>query len=215
MVESSPYTLKDHSKQRKRWVVGTLQNLDKIDVRSRVGTLYRLIVWNLGLYAAAAAVPLWGLTFLYTPSIMGLRLINTSARWLPAPPYLSGGQFVFDILDGNIWRYVARGELVPILLGVLLSMSLFTWLFTYFEGFYLNKVYATPEISTGQLVKEFGTLACTVWFIGLLENLPSLEGVISFLQGHAEWAVTPKTLEMHYDGSVSPLPQVSRAAPSE
>jgi hypothetical protein len=176
-------------RQRKRWVVGTLQNWKHMNAKLKRETGFRLSIWTTGFFATMVSIPLWILTAFYFVS--GLLHLQVGTVPFLQAPFLTTGQLASSALNGGIASYHFSGNLVQVVLGIGAAASLAIWAFSYVLGFYLNHLY-NSRAGLARHAKGLLTLLLSLWFVGFLENEPMVAGLVEFLRGKASWEVTPK-----------------------
>ncbi|HYR04442.1 MAG TPA: glycosyltransferase family 2 protein [Nitrososphaerales archaeon] len=189
ILESSPSSISGLMRQRKRWVVGTLQNWKHMNARLKRETGFRLAIWTTGFFATMVSIPLWILTVFYF--VAGTLHLQVGTVPYLQPPFLTTGQVASSVLSGGMGAFHVSGNLLEVVLGVGAAASLAIWAFSYVLGFYLNHLYNT-RAGLVRHTRDVLTLLLSLWFVGFLENEPMVAGLIEFLQGKASWEVTPK-----------------------
>jgi cellulose synthase/poly-beta-1,6-N-acetylglucosamine synthase-like glycosyltransferase len=189
VLESSPSSIAGLMRQRKRWVVGTLQNWKHMNAKLKRETGFRLSIWTTGFFATMVSIPLWILTVFYFVS--GALHLQVGTMAFLQPPFLTTGQLASSALSGGAGSYHFSGDLLQVVLGVGAAASLAIWAFSYVLGFYLNHLY-NSRAGFVRHARDVLTLLLSLWFVGFLENEPMVAGLVEFLQGKSSWEVTPK-----------------------
>jgi cellulose synthase/poly-beta-1,6-N-acetylglucosamine synthase-like glycosyltransferase len=189
ILESSPSSITGLMRQRKRWVVGTLQNWKHMNAKLKRETGFRLSIWTTGFFATMVSIPLWILTVFYFVS--GALHLQVGTMPFLQPPFLTTGQLASSALSGGVGSYHFSGDLVQVVLGLGAAASLAIWAFSYVLGFYLNHLY-NSRAGFVRHARDILTLLLSLWFVGFLENEPMVAGLVEFLQGKSSWEVTPK-----------------------
>jgi cellulose synthase/poly-beta-1,6-N-acetylglucosamine synthase-like glycosyltransferase len=189
ILESSPSSITGLMRQRKRWVVGTLQNWKHMNAKLKRETGFRLSIWTTGFFATMVSIPLWILTVFYFVS--GALHLQVGTMPFLQPPFLTTGQVASSALSGGVGSYHFSGDLVQVALGLGAAASLAIWAFSYVLGFYLNHLY-NSRAGFVRHARDILTLLLSLWFVGFLENEPMVAGLVEFLQGKSSWEVTPK-----------------------
>ncbi|HME18650.1 MAG TPA: glycosyltransferase family 2 protein [Nitrososphaerales archaeon] len=191
VLESSPRTVTGLVAQRKRWVVGTLQNWKQMAAGVKRSTAMRFGIWGVGFVAALVAVPLWLATFAYVP----VKLYNPSASFLTFffnAPYLTPGQVIFDLFDGRLTGHYLPLHPFETALGFLALPSLLIWMGSYFLGFVYNHSFQFGDTKLRSHLMDVFVMMLSLPVIGVLENYPLVKGLVEYRQGRADWVVTPK-----------------------
>ena len=160
LLEQPPLNIKDHFFQRRRWVLGTLQNGDKFPLWHRFKLLYKSVTYFLG-FASAVASTAFTL-YSYVPAL------------------LSPSTYVSNIEKTLASFTLQQPAVDPVELGIgaILMFTSLVWLLSYQLGLYLNLRYS--DIGWKKRVKyHFQTLIlCPI--IGLVETFPAFWAMIEY-----------------------------------
>jgi len=204
VLESSPRTVKGMVAQRKRWVVGTLQNWKEMPASVKRSVAFRLGTWGIGFVAALIAIPLWLLTATYFPfKVTGYRsdwvaLTAPFFRMFPFaaqvanPPFLTPTQVFYDLFDGRLLFHYVPMHPLETALGLMALPSLLIWMGSYCIGFLYNHSFQFGDTKLWSHLKDVVVLMLSLPVIGVLENYPLVKGILEYRQGRADWVVTPK-----------------------
>jgi egghead protein (zeste-white 4 protein) len=198
IFESSPATLSSFLKQRKRWVVGTLQNFRRLPSSVCKNITYRFTVWYCGFLSAVVSLPLWLLSFAYLfYLIMGYSGIPYVPHGILDTPFVTINELIVDAFQGDVFKWLQVDKALPLTLGLLAGTSFITWVLGYVIGLYHNNSFTIPAIYSvsGESIKKlkcFILFIITIWFVGLFENYPMFKGLIEYRRGKVEWDVTRK-----------------------
>jgi cellulose synthase/poly-beta-1,6-N-acetylglucosamine synthase-like glycosyltransferase len=171
LLEQPPLNIKDHFLQRRRWVLGTLQNLKKFPRWHRFKLMYKSVTYFLGFASAVASAALT--IHNYMPILFSIPdYQKISYNIISLPERLP--DFSFDSLANSMVG------LSPIELGTA-SILLFTslvWFGSYQLGLFMNLKYS--EIRwTKRLILHIQTLLlCPL--IGLVETFPAFWTTIEY-----------------------------------
>ena len=188
MLEQPPLSLRDHYRQRKRWALGIFQNWKNLTRRVKALTVYRVAAWIAGLAGAIVSVPLWFQTILSLPyQFWDLKIIGSLQT-----PFLTGGELLFDLFDGDIVHYLSPQDIFALGLGFFTLLNLALWLGNYVMGVYLNDKWVFGGLCFSHLLKDWLLFCLLVPFIGFIESYPVLGGIRDFLSKNIRWDVTPK-----------------------
>ncbi len=186
VLEQPPLTLGDHYRQRKRWVQGAVQNMKFLPRKLKTkiiltGQGIRIA----GLLAALISIPLWFQTILALPyQFFGIKLFPSLQT-----PFLSGGELVFDLFDGDIYHYLNINDVFAIAAGILTLVNFSLWIGNYLIGVYFNN----KMLSRLGLLKDWFLLALVIPVIGVIESYPILGAFKDTIRKKkTEWFVTPK-----------------------
>ncbi|MGI0039383.1 MAG: glycosyltransferase family 2 protein, partial [Nitrososphaera sp.] len=160
LLEQPPLNLKDHFFQRRRWVLGTLQNGNKFPMWHRFKLLYKSITYFLGFASAVAS--------------------TAFAAYNYIPALLSPSTYISDI-EETLARFTLQPTVidpVEIGIGAVLLFTSLVWLASYQLGLYLNLRYS--DIGWKKRARyHFQTLIlCPI--IGLVETFPAFWAMIEY-----------------------------------
>jgi cellulose synthase/poly-beta-1,6-N-acetylglucosamine synthase-like glycosyltransferase len=178
LLEQPPLNLKDHFYQRRRWVLGTMQNLEKFPRLHRFKLMYKSITYFLGFASAVASTIL--MVHNYFSLAVSIPDINSRlSSIISLPERLT--TFSWDALVQSI------NNINPVELGVA-SLLLFTsivWIASYQVGLFLNLRYSRTRSRRRILLHIQTLLLCPI--IGLVETFPAFWAMI-------EYSIRKKTL---------------------
>ncbi|HXV46741.1 MAG TPA: glycosyltransferase family 2 protein [Nitrososphaera sp.] len=169
LLEQPPLNLKDHFFQRRRWILGTMQNLQKFPRRHRYKLMFKSITYFLGFASAAASAAFTVnnyLPMLISPSYLNYNI----AAW-----QTKISTFSLDTITESI------ASTTPLELGIA-PIMLFTslvWLMSYQMGLFLNLRYSKINWAK-RLLFHVQTLFLSP-LIGLVETFPAFWATIEYL----------------------------------
>ncbi|MDP8888495.1 MAG: glycosyltransferase family 2 protein [Thermoproteota archaeon] len=173
LLEQPPLNLKDHFFQRRRWFLGTMQNLDKFPRWHRYKVMFKSATLFLGFASGVASTTLMIQAYilpLFSLSMYGLGIVNSDIMSLPGNlPIVSA----FASISNSPLTIAA-----PIELGttaILLFASL-VWLGSYQLGLFLNLRYSKMKWAKKVLLHLQTLFLCPV--IGLVETFPAVWAII-------------------------------------
>lgn len=168
LLEQPPLNIKDHFFQRRRWIIGTMQNLSKFPRYHRFKLMYKSVTYFLGFASAAASTALTINN--YVPLIWSIPELNTKLGSIAAFPNIS-----FDSLAITF----ANTSPVELGIGALMLFTSLVWLSSYQLGLFLNLRYSkTRRLKKTML--HIQTLAlCPI--IGLIETFPAFWATIEYV----------------------------------
>jgi cellulose synthase/poly-beta-1,6-N-acetylglucosamine synthase-like glycosyltransferase len=168
-LEQPPLNLKDHFFQRRRWILGTMQNLQKFPRMHRYKLMFKSITYFLG-FASAAASAAFSinnyLPMLISPSYLNYNIVAWHDKITT---------FSLDTITNSI------ASTTPLELGVA-PVMLFTslvWLSSYQMGLFLNLRYSKIKWAK-RLLFHVQTLFLSP-LIGLVETFPAFWATIEYL----------------------------------
>lgn len=176
LLEQPPLNIKDHFMQRRRWVLGSLQNIDKFPPMHRVKLFYKLLTYFLGFASGIIS------TVLSLHMNLSLFMIVTSSTLINSKVG-ADGMAVFENLIRSFYSELTAhffGSMDPFQFGIgsILLFSYIIWLFSYQIGLVLNLRYSKIACSK-RLILHFQTLLlCPI--LGLVETFPAFWTLIEY-----------------------------------
>jgi egghead protein (zeste-white 4 protein) len=174
LLEQPPLNLKDHFFQRRRWFLGTMQNLDKFPRWHRYKVMCKSVTLFLGFASGVASTALMIQAYifpLFSLSIYELGVIRSDIISLPD-----------NLLIGSAFSSIANSPLTsaPIELGTtaILLFASWVWLGSYQLGLFLNLRYSKMKWAKKVLLHLQTLFLCPV--IGLVETFPGVWAIIEY-----------------------------------
>jgi len=183
LLEQPPLNIKDHFMQRRRWVLGSLQNVDKFSTIHRIKLSYKLMTYFLGFAAGVLStivsiyvnLPIV-LSFL---SFGGVGTGNGIATDTIVSSFMDNLNVAFQQFYSNsaLHNWTTAGP-IEFATGVLLLFSSLIWLFSYQLGLFQNLRFSQISLSK-KILFHFQTLfLCPI--IGLVETFPAFYSIIEY-----------------------------------
>jgi beta-1,4-mannosyltransferase len=184
LLEQPPLNIKDHFMQRRRWVLGSLQNIDKFSIVHRVKLSYKLMTYFLGFAAGLLStiisiyvnLPIVLSFFTFADTHTG----NGAASDSIVNSFIDNLNFAFQQFYSNsaLHNWTTAGP-IEFATGVLLLFSSLIWLFSYQFGLFQNLRFSQISISK-KILFHFQTLfLCPI--IGLVETFPAFYSIIEYI----------------------------------
>jgi beta-1,4-mannosyltransferase len=174
LLEQPPLNLKDHFFQRRRWFLGTMQNLDKFPRWHRYKVMCKSMTLFLGFASGVASTALMIQAYifpLFSLSIYELSVIRSDIMSLPD-----------NLLIGSAFSSIANSPLTsaPLELGTtaILLFASWVWLGSYQLGLFLNLRYSKMKWAKKVLLHLQTLFLCPV--IGLVETFPAVWAIIEY-----------------------------------
>ena len=168
LLEQPPLNLKDHFFQRRRWVLGTMQNLQKFPRLHRYKLMFKSITYFLGFASAVASAAF--AVHNYIPVLFSFPDRNYNIVSLPdGLPSLS---FV------SLANSMASVSPVELGVGTILLFTSLVWLSSYQVGLFLNLRYSKIGWAKRLLFHVQTLLLCPL--IGLVETFPAFWATIEY-----------------------------------
>lgn len=179
LLEQPPLNIKDHFMQRRRWVIGNLQNIENYSRLFKFRLIYKCTSFFLGFVSGVISLAL--AIYINTPKVLSV-FSYASFDW----NYNIGFDlFVwFDRLIhinnsyNEIFRPLTDIHVFDNTLAIILLFSWSVWLLSYQVGLYLNLRYTQISILK-RIFLHFQTFFLAP-FLGLLESFPAFYSVIEF-----------------------------------
>src|SRR5919108_2529594 len=172
LLEQPPLNLKDHFFQRRRWVIGSLQNMVRFPFIHKFKLMFKLVTYFMGFVSGIVSTILY--LHAYIPKLLVLLSINQ---------FNLGITSWIDILiktfssETTINASINNSPLDPTI-GLILLFPYIMWLFSYQLGLFLNLRYS--KISwIRRIVLHLQTLLLSV-VIGLLETCPAYSAMLDY-----------------------------------
>jgi hypothetical protein len=177
LLEQPPLNIKDHFMQRRRWVVGSLQNIDEFSLVHKLKVIYKLTTYFLGFAA--------GITSIILSIMMHLPLMVTilAGGWSmgAANTDLINSTFskTMDVFYSESFLHLwVGGSYYEAAIASLIFMSSIVWLFSYQFGLFLNLRYSKIKFGK-KFIMHFQTLIlCPI--LGLIETFPAFFAIIEY-----------------------------------
>lgn len=168
LLEQPPLNLKDHFFQRRRWILGTMQNLHKFPRWHRYKLIFKSITYFLGFASAAASAAFSVnnyLPMLLSPSYLNYNIVS----WQTKLSTLS--------LD-TITNSIASASPVELWIAPIMLFTSLVWLAAYQIGLFLNLKYSKIGWAKRLLFHMQTLLLCPI--IGLVETFPAFWATIEY-----------------------------------
>ena len=172
LLEQPPLNIKDHFMQRRRWVIGSLQNMVRFPFIHKFKLMFKLVTYFMGFVSGIVSTVLYFNA--YVPKLLSLLSINEFnldiTSW-------------FDILikifssEATVNASINSSPLDPII-GLILLFPYTMWLFSYQLGLFLNLRYSKISL-VKRLALHLQTLLLSV-IIGLLETFPAFYAMLEY-----------------------------------
>ena len=171
LLEQPPLDLKDHFFQRRRWVLGTMQNLNKFPRFHRFKLMFKSVTYFLGFASAVASTAL--MINNYLPLVWSLPELNTKLDGIMSLP----NQLANVSLDSLV-NALATANPVEMGTAALLLFTSVVWLASYQIGLFLNLRYSGMHWFKRVLLHLQTLALCPI--IGLVETFPAFWATIEY-----------------------------------
>jgi len=175
LLEQPPLNMKDHFMQRRRWILGSLQNINKFPPMHRFKLSYKLLTYFMGFAAG------------FISTILSLH-VNLPLFLIASQTVLNyrvgaDGMSISENLLKQLYSELSVhffGNMGPFQLsiGAILLFSSIVWLFSYQIGLFLNLRYSKVAWSKRFILHSLSLLLCPI--LGLVETFPAFWTLIEY-----------------------------------
>ncbi len=179
LLEQPPLNIKDHFMQRRRWIIGNLQNIENFTSLFKLRLIYKCTSFFLGFISGIISLALT--IYINTPKVLSI-FSYVSFDWT----YHMG----FDIsiwLDrlininntyNEIFKPLTDNQIFDSTLALILFFSSIVWLLSYQVGLFLNLRYTKIGLSKRIFLHLQTLILCPI--IGLIESFPAFYTVLEY-----------------------------------
>jgi cellulose synthase/poly-beta-1,6-N-acetylglucosamine synthase-like glycosyltransferase len=168
LLEQPPLNIRDHFFQRRRWVLGTLQNLQNFPRWHRYKLMYKSTTYFLGFASAVTSTIV--MLFNYIPFLMNYHTLGYEFMSLPNK--------LPNIFFSSIFDAMTKGNMFELGAGAILLFTSLVWVGSYQLGLFLNLKYSTIDWKKRLMLHLQTFLLCPV--IGLVETFPAFWAMIEY-----------------------------------
>jgi beta-1,4-mannosyltransferase len=180
LLEQPPLNIKDHFMQRRRWVLGSLQNMNKFPIIHKFKVMFKLSTYFLGFISGIVSIFLYfHLQFPKLLSLIPLHDIFSQTNIVNVGPRIN--EIVNTLSSESIFNTLSNGTATEITIGLMLIFPYILWLFSYQMGLFLNLRYSEIA-SKKRFFMHLQTLALSI-LIGLVETFPAFYAMIEYCIG--------------------------------
>ena len=174
LLEQPPLNLKDHFFQRRRWFLGTMQNLDKFPRWHRYKVMFKSVTLFLGFASGVASTALLINAYIspiFLQSLHGLEAISSAIMLLPS--HVNPLSAFYSILFSTL-----TAPPVEFATSAILTFATLVWLGSYQLGLFLNLRYSKITRSKKILLHLKTLVLCPV--LGLIETFPAFWATMEY-----------------------------------
>jgi beta-1,4-mannosyltransferase len=172
LLEQPPLNIKDHFMQRRRWVLGSLQNMARFPFIHKFKLMFKLVTYFMGFVSGVISTILYLNT--YIPKFLLLLSINEFSlditSWLDTLMKIFSSEVAMN-------ASVNASPLDP-MIGLILLFPYTVWLFSYQLGLFLNLRYSKISLIK-RVMFHLQTLLLS-FVIGLLETFPAFWAMLEY-----------------------------------
>src|SRR5919106_1026464 len=170
-----PTLAEDHFMQRRRWVLGSLQNISKFPIIHKFKVMFKLSTYFLGFVSGIVSIFLYfQLQFPKLLSLIPLHDIFSQTNIVDVGPKIT--EVINTLSSESIFNTLSNGTATEITIGLMLIFPYILWLFSYQMGLFLNLQYS--EIASKKRVFiHLQTLVLSILIVHAAINMVKDVGV--------------------------------------
>src|SRR5215212_36560 len=182
LLEQPPLNIKENFMQRRRWVVGSMQNINNLPLIHRFKIVFKLATYFLGFISGVVSIILYA--YFQVPKMIPL-LLSSSTSTIHDINQTVGADIstwfnkLFDILSSqSVVHTLTNGSPMEVGVGLMLLFTSVMWLLSYQVGLFLNLRYSKIGWPKRILFHLQTLVLCLV--IGLIETFPAFWAMIEY-----------------------------------
>ena len=180
LLEQPPLNIKDHFMQRRRWVLGSLQNIREFPIIHKFKVMFKLSTYFLGFISGIVSIFLYfHLQFPKLLDLLSLQDIISHLNIVEIGPRVN--EIIGTMSAESIFNTLSTGTATDITIGLMLIFPYILWLFSYQVGLFLNLRYS-GIIFKKRVFMHLQTLILSV-LIGLIETFPAFYAMLEYYFG--------------------------------
>jgi cellulose synthase/poly-beta-1,6-N-acetylglucosamine synthase-like glycosyltransferase len=180
LLEQPPLNIKDHFMQRRRWVLGSLQNISEFPIIHKFKVMFKLSTYFLGFISGIVSIFLYfHLQFPKLLDLLSLQDIISHLNIVEIGPRVN--EIIGTMSAESIFNTLSTGTATDITIGLMLIFPYILWLFSYQVGLFLNLRYS-GIIFKKRVFMHLQTLILSV-LIGLIETFPAFYAMLEYYFG--------------------------------
>jgi egghead protein (zeste-white 4 protein) len=168
LLEQPPLNLKDHFFQRRRWVLGTLQNMQNFHRWHKYKLMYKSTMYFTGFLSAVAST-----IIMLSNNIPTLLQYDTIGHQIMSLP-----ERLPNLLFSSLTDAVSKGSVLEISAGTILLFTSLVWLGSYQLGLFLNLKYSKIGWKRRAMFHLQTLLLSPI--LGLVETFPAFWAMIEY-----------------------------------
>jgi beta-1,4-mannosyltransferase len=182
LLEQPPLNIKDHFMQRRRWVVGSMQNINNFPLIHRFKMMFKLATYFLGFISGIISIILY--IYFQVPKMIPALLSSSSSTINDINQTVSLDvatwfDKLFNILSSqSIVHTLTNGSPIEVGVGTMLLFTSIMWLLSYQVGLFLNLRYSKIGWPKRIFFHLQTLVLCLV--IGLIETFPAFWAMIEY-----------------------------------
>jgi egghead protein (zeste-white 4 protein) len=174
LLEQPPLNIKDHFMQRRRWVLGSLQNMVRFPLIHKFKLMFKLATYFMGFVSGVVSTILY--FYAYIPKLLFVLSISINEFNLDI---ISWFDIVMKTFSSEATTNASiNGSPLDPIIGLILLFPYIMWLFSYQLGLFLNVRYSKISLIK-RVALHLQTLLLSV-VIGLLETFPAFYAMLEY-----------------------------------
>lgn len=183
LLEQPPLNIKDHFLQRRRWIIGALQNLSNFDSKYyKLKHLLKILSYFFG-FASAVSSMIYFLSTRFAETISTLvtnfNYTVTYQITLQESITTSFNGILNQFVSNSFISLLSKTNPLEIGIGTMLVCTSFIWLASYQIGLFLNLRYSGLPVSKRVFLHIQTFVICPI--IGLVETFPAFYAIIEYI----------------------------------
>jgi hypothetical protein len=186
LLEQPPLNIKDHYMQRRRWILGSLQNINKFPFWHRFKISFKLASYFMGFISGIATTILYILTFIpMLTTAIQMLIEQSNLNFVMGSQYIIASFFpsFFPEISLRINQFSSsNNNFYPIDIGpisILLIFPYVMWLLSYQIGLFLNLKHNQNYPIPKKLILHVQTIFFSL-VLGILETFPAFVAIIEY-----------------------------------
>lgn len=177
LLEQPPLTIRDHFFQRRRWIIGTLQNIHHFPPWHKRKLVFKSITYFLGFVSAVASSILS--VYTYFPQIVSFVSLFDLNFKFGEEIIASLSSRVSELFSyESVIQSLASLSPIEVTIGGVLLFTWIVWLMSYQLGLHLNLRYSKIRWRSRLSLHIQALILCPV--LGMIETFPAFYSVIEY-----------------------------------
>ncbi|MDQ6723301.1 MAG: glycosyltransferase family 2 protein, partial [Thermoproteota archaeon] len=179
LLEQPPLNIKDHFMQRRRWIIGNLQNIENFSKLFKLRLIYRCTSFFLSFISGIISLSLT--LYVNIPKISSIfsfirfdwtyNMGFDISVWMDRLNHISNS-------SGDVFKPLTDIQIFDSSLGLILLFSSLIWIMSYQIGLFLNLRYTKMSFYKRIFLHIQTLILCPI--IGLIESFPGFYSVIEY-----------------------------------
>jgi len=185
LLEQPPLNIKDHFMQRRRWILGSLQNINKFPFWHRFKIAFKLTSYFMGFISGIASAIVYVITFMsMLPTSIQILVDQNISNPLIWAQYIISSFFPssFPDITLKINEMASNHSIYPIDIGpisILLLFPYIMWLLSYQIGLFLNLKHTKKYPISKKIILHIQAVFLSL-VLGIIETFPAFYAIIEY-----------------------------------